>query len=100
MDQTEREAFISQKYKQEEELMILLFAQWCINHDLEPEGIYQKAFPSQSKNAQLTHAVEQTIPKSEADEIPLVSLLEVLSWFEQDELAFIVSEEASRLDKG
>ncbi|MDQ0206079.1 hypothetical protein [Alkalicoccobacillus murimartini] len=99
MEPSEREDFIIQKYKQEEQLMILLFAQWCVNHDLDPAAIYKKAFPAQTKNQQLTEAVEQTLPKSEADEIPLPSLLEVLSWFEQDELAFIVSEEANQLEK-
>lgn len=99
MNQSEREALIIEKYRQEEKLMILLFAQWCINHNLNPISIYQKAYPADRQNAQLKEVLEETIPKAESDEIPLASLLEVLSWFEQDQLAFIVSEEAQRVSK-
>lgn len=98
MNPSEREAFIIQKYKQEETLMILLYAQWCINHELDPEMIYEKAYPHQPKNQQLLDAIDQTLPKAEADPVPLSSLLEVLSWFEQNELAFYVSEVANHLD--
>lgn len=42
MNPSEREAFIIQKYKQEETLMILLYAQWCVNHELDPLMIYEK----------------------------------------------------------
>ncbi|TSB47180.1 hypothetical protein FN960_08610 [Alkalicoccobacillus porphyridii] len=77
--------------------MILLFAQWCINFDLDPKVIYQKAFPGDIHNQKLIEAIDLTLPKEEADDVSLTSLLEVLSWFEQDQLAYIVMEEAQRL---
>ncbi|MFK3936430.1 hypothetical protein ACI2JA_02805 [Alkalihalobacillus sp. NPDC078783] len=98
MNSSEREAYIIEKYKQEEKLMILLYAQWCVNHELDPVLIYEKAYPHQLKNQQLLDAVDQTLPKAEAEPVPLSSLLEVFSWFEQNELAFYVSELAEHLD--
>ncbi|UTR16921.1 hypothetical protein MM221_01610 [Salipaludibacillus sp. LMS25] len=80
-------------------MMILIFAQWCINHDLNPEDIYLKAYPAQKGNKELKEAISLTVSKEEAGEINDETVLGVLSLFGNDDLAFIVSEEIDRLTK-
>lgn len=78
-------------------MMILIFAQWCINHDLNPEELYLRAYPNQSANHALKEAVELVVPKEESGEISDQTLLGVLSLFGNDELAFIVTEEINKM---
>ena len=93
MSQKDLEEKIIQHYQAEEKMMILVFAQWCVNHNLNPEELYLRAYPSQSANPALKEALELTVPKEEAGEITNETLLGVLSLFGNDDLAFVVTEE-------
>ncbi|MEH7336216.1 hypothetical protein V7161_26680 [Neobacillus drentensis] len=84
---------IIENFKGEEKMMILVFAQWCVNHDLDPEELYLKAYPNQSSNPALREAIELTVPKEEAGEVDDQTLLGVLALFGNDDLAFVVAEE-------
>ncbi|AIQ64808.1 hypothetical protein D3C81_217030 [compost metagenome] len=86
---------IIESYRQEEDMMILVFAQWCVNHDLDPEALYLQAYPDQAGNERLARALELTVSKEEAGEIPDDTVLGVLSMFGNEDLAFIVSEAIS-----
>ena len=97
MNRKEIEAKIIENYQSEENMMILVFAQWCINHDLNPEELYLRAYPSQSDNPVLREAIELTVPKEEAGVIANDTVLNVLSLFGNDDLAFIVSEEIHKM---
>ena len=99
MNQKELEEKIIENYRGQENMMILVFAQWCVNHDLDPEEIYLRAYPNQSKNQALREALELTVPKEEAGEISDDTLLGVLSLFGNDDLAFVVTEEIHRRKK-
>ena len=90
---------IIQHYQGEEKMMILVFAQWCINHDLDPKEIYFRAYPTQTANDALGEALDLTVPKEEAGEIADETLLGVLSLFGNDDLAFVVTEVISTLKK-
>ncbi|WP_160722850.1 hypothetical protein [Bacillus sp. USDA818B3_A] len=96
MHSKELEEKIIQHYQGEEKMMILVFAQWCINHSLNPEELYLRAYPSQSSNPALKEAIELTVPKEEAGEIADQTLLGVLSLFGNDDLAFVVTEEIQK----
>ncbi|MBP1931056.1 hypothetical protein [Ammoniphilus resinae] len=87
----ELENTIIQNYQRDEGMMILVFAQWCVNHGLNPQEIYLKAYPTQGKNQLLSQMNELTVPKEEAGEIPDQTLLNVLSMFGNEDLAFVVS---------
>jgi hypothetical protein len=93
MNSKEVEEKIIQHYQGEEKMMILVFAQWCVNHDLDPQELYVKAYPTQSANPALKEAIELTVPKDEAGDIADQTLLGVLSLFGNDDLAFVVTEE-------
>ncbi|MBB6445282.1 hypothetical protein [Bacillus benzoevorans] len=96
MDQKDLQDKIIANYQRDEKMMILVFAQWCINRDLNPEEVYLRAYPAQSKNPALKEAIELTVPKEEAGEIRNETLLGVLSLFGNDDLAFVVSEEMQK----
>jgi len=99
MDKKEVEKRIVENYQKEENMMILVFAQWCVNHGLDPAALYMKAYPNQGNNPALAQALELTVSKEEAGEISKETLLGVLSLFGNDDLAFVVSEEMERLKK-
>jgi hypothetical protein len=93
MNQKQFEEQIIENYQRDERLMILVFAQWCVNHDLNPEELYHKAYPDQTGNPTLAEMLELTVPKEEAGDIANETLLGVLSLFGNDDLAFIVTQE-------
>ncbi|RHW42327.1 hypothetical protein D1B31_05900 [Neobacillus notoginsengisoli] len=99
MDNKELQDKIIANYQADEKMMILVFAQWCINNGLDPEELYFRAYPGQGSNQALKDALELTVPKEEAGEVPDQTLLGVLSLFGNDDLAFIVTEEISNRKK-
>ncbi|MCF6411666.1 hypothetical protein [Pseudalkalibacillus salsuginis] len=96
MNSKEVQEKVIENYQRDEQMMILVFAQWCINHDLDPEELYKKAYPNQASNPELKQAWALTVPKEEAGEIGDQTLLAVLSMFGNDDLAFIVTEEIEK----
>ncbi|PSL40399.1 hypothetical protein B0H99_105177 [Planomicrobium soli] len=97
MDFKDREEFIIKKYQQDEEMMIQLYAQWCLNHGIDPIALYQSAYPGQVQNEALLKAVEEAGQEELA--IDSGTLLEVLQVFGNDDLAFAVTEEIQKLHK-
>ena len=96
MSRKEIEQQIIENYQRDEGMMILVFAQWCINHDLDPHALYLRAYPDQAESPALRQALELTVPKEEAGEVPDETLLGVLSLFGNDDLAFVVTEEIAK----
>ncbi|WP_100399025.1 hypothetical protein [Bacillus sp. FJAT-44742] len=96
MNQKNMEEKIISNFQQDENIMVLVFAQWCINNDLDPAQLYKQAYPDQGENPALLNGISLTVPKEEAGEIPDDTVLGVLSLFGNDDLAFIVSEEIKK----
>ncbi|MBP3950425.1 hypothetical protein [Bacillus suaedae] len=99
MDKKEIENQVIQQFKQDEHMMILVFAQWCINNDLLPEELYKQAYPNQIENKSLQEAMALTVSKEEAGPIADDTVLGVLSLFGNEELAFIVTKEIEQRTK-
>ena len=93
VNKKEHEQRVIENYQNDEKMMILIYAQWCINHDLDPKEMYKKAYPNQLQNDALVDALELTVSKQEADEIADQTVLNVLQLFGNDDLAYIVQEE-------
>lgn len=91
-NRNETEERIIRSYERDEQMMILIFAQWCVNHDLDPAELYARAYPGQAANEPLRQAIELTVSKEEAGPIPDETLLGVLSMYGNDDLAFVVTE--------
>jgi hypothetical protein len=87
---------LSEMYQRDTTAMILVFAQWCINHDLNPLAVYKEAYPEQDIPPALVSMMELTVPKEEAGDIPLQTLLNVLTAFDNDRLAAVVQEKAKQ----
>lgn len=96
MERNEMEEKVIESYQNDEKMMILIYAQWCINNDLEPRTLYKQAYPSQMNNNPLKEALELTVSKKESDEIPDSTVLNVLQLFGNDDLAFIVQEQIDK----
>lgn len=92
MDKKDIEQRVIEQYQQDEEVMILVFAQWCINNELDPLAVYAQAYPGQKQNDALLKAIDQTVSKEEADPIADDTLLQILQLFGNDDLAFVVVE--------
>lgn len=86
-------------YKQQEKMMILIYAQWCINHQLDPVELYKQAYPNQLTNDALIEVLDLTVPKNEADEITDETVINALQIFGNDDLAFIVQEQIDNRNK-
>ncbi|WP_026671991.1 hypothetical protein [Alkalihalobacterium bogoriense] len=99
MDEKKIEKQVIESYQQDEQMMILIFSQWCINNNLNPVNVYEKAYPTQGKNQILTQVLELTVPKEEAGLIHDDTLLNVLSLFGNEDLAFVVSGEIEKRNK-
>ncbi|MCQ4085917.1 hypothetical protein [Saccharibacillus sp. JS10] len=80
-------------------MMILVYAQWCINNDLDPAELYTKAYPEQQANERLARGLELTVSKEEAGDITNETLLGVLTMFGNEDLGMVVSEEIERMNK-
>lgn len=88
--QEEIEKRVIENYQNDERMMILIFAQWCINNDIEPKALYDEAYPGQLKNHALIDAMDMTVPKGESELIDDQAVLNVLQLFGNDDLAFSV----------
>ncbi|MDF2723775.1 MAG: hypothetical protein K0Q59_3450 [Paenibacillus sp.] len=96
MSNKEMEQQMIRNYERDENMMVLVFAQWCVNNDLEPELLYKRAYPEQADNPVLHQTLELTVPKEEAGDIADETVLGVLSLFGNEELAFVVTEEIAK----
>ncbi|GGN95642.1 hypothetical protein [Saccharibacillus kuerlensis] len=83
---------IVEVYRQEEDMMILVYAQWCINNDIDPVELYTQAYPDQLANERLARVMELTVSKEEAGDITDDTLLGVLSMFGNEDLGMVVTE--------
>ncbi|MFD0951735.1 hypothetical protein [Virgibacillus natechei] len=99
MNKKEMEKQVIESYQNDEKMMILIYAQWCINNNLDPVALYEKAYPGQSKNNTLVETLELTVSKEESEEIGDPTLLNILQVFGNDELAFAVQEEIEKREK-
>lgn len=99
MNSKEMQDQMIKNYQQDEQMMILVFAQWCVNHDLNPEEVYRNAYPHQEKNQALQNGIDLTVSKEEAGEISYDTVIGVLSLFGNDDLAIAVTEEHEKMKK-
>lgn len=77
---------IIESYKREEEMMILVFAQWCVNNGLDPHALYLQAYPQQEGNEALRQALALTVSAEEAGTFLMTPFwvyfrfLEMMTW--------------------
>ncbi|WP_102027266.1 hypothetical protein [Salirhabdus sp. Marseille-P4669] len=97
MNKNELEKKIIENYQSDENMMILVFAQWCVNNSLDPRAVYYQAYPNQEMNPSLERTLELTVPKEESEEIANGTVLNVLELFGNHDLAFVVAEKIEEM---
>lgn len=81
---------IIEKYQDDERMMILVYAQWCINNDLDPVVLYKETYPNQQTNEILLEVLDLTVEKSASEQIDPETVLQILQVFGNEDLAFTV----------
>lgn len=99
MNNKELEEQIISNYQRDEQMMILVFAQWCVNNHLDPAELYTRAYPRQATNHALQQGIDLTVPKEESETIADDTLLNVLALYGNEDLAIVVSEEIENREK-
>lgn len=92
MKMTEKDQYIIDQYKQDESMMVVIYAQWCVNNDVDAVALYQQAYPEQPVNKELIQAMNETVDKKESEEISTSLVQHVLQLFGNDDLAFVIQE--------
>lgn len=82
---------VIEQYEADENMMIQIYVQWCINHDINPLELYNRAYPNQASNNVILELMETTEKNSTI--IDTDTVLYVLQLFGNDDLAYVVSEE-------
>lgn len=88
----EREKRIIENYQADEKAMILIFVQWCRNHDQDPIQLYKKAYPNQLPPKILEDLLTETVAPEEVDEISDALVLNALQGFGNDALAEVIQQ--------
>src|SRR5699024_7724521 len=97
MTLSDHDKWVIAQYEADEEMMVLIFAQWCVNHQLDPVQLYEEAYPNQQANKLLQQVLEKTTEKKEAVEISTEVVLHVLQEYGNDDLAFVVQAQAESI---
>lgn len=85
---------VIEQYEADENMMIQIYVQWCINHDINPLELYNRAYPNQASNNVILELMETTEKNSTI--IDTDTVLNVLQLFGNDDLAYVVSEEEKK----
>lgn len=99
IDRKERDQYIIEHYQAGEKGMILLFAQWCLNHQLDPYVLYEQAYPNQAGLTLLGEIMAHTVDPKEADPIETALLIDALQAYGNDALVFVIMEYLNRDEK-
>ena len=92
MKLSDRDKYIIERYQADEEMMILLFAQWCVNNNIDAHELYERAYPQQGTNKALNEALENTVPKEESELITQDLIIAAMQVFGNDDLAFEIGQ--------
>lgn len=88
--------YVIEQYREQGRLMIIIFAQWCLDHDFDPVKIYGRAYPEQDKNNLLIEVLEEPLEKEKPSAIDVETLFEVLQLYGNEDLAIVIQEEIEK----
>lgn len=97
MERNKLDEQIIKNYKEQEKMMILIYAQWCINNSLDPVNLYQEAYPNQVKNDLLVDVLKDTVRKEESEPIHHEIVVQMLQAFGNDDLAYHIQKRIEKL---
>src|SRR5699024_11954414 len=81
---------VIENYQKDEKMMILIFAQWCVNNDVDANELYKRAYPEQASNQLLANIFKETLEAGKSDQVDDTTVFSVLEIFGNSDLAFEV----------
>lgn len=81
---------VIENYQKDERMMVLVFAQWCVNNEVDANELYKKAYPEQQTNALLVEAFKEATEAGKTDQVDDITVFSVLEIFGNSDLAFEV----------
>lgn len=81
---------VIENYQKDERMMVLVFAQWCVNNEVDANELYKKAYPEQQTNALLVEAFKKATEAGKTDQVDDITVFSVLEIFGNSDLAFEV----------
>lgn len=81
---------VIENYQKDEKMMVLIFAQWCVNNEVDANELYKNAYPEQQNNALLIEAFKEATEEGKTDEVHDITVFSVLEIFGNNDLAFQV----------
>lgn len=81
---------VIENYQKDEQMMILIFAQWCVNNDVNANKLYKRAYPEQANNQLLADIYKEALEAGKSDQVDDVTVFSVLEIFGNSDLAFEV----------
>src|SRR5699024_9317506 len=97
--QGDKDEYIIQRSKENEEMMILIYAQWCINHDIVSHILYNKFYTDQTILSLLYDGMKSTVTNKESEEITEEMVIQLLKMYGNDDLAFAVQEKVDEKER-
>lgn len=79
---------VIENYQKDERMMVLIFAQWCVNNEVDAKELYKRAYPEQPNNALLNEAFKEATEAGKTDQVDDVTIFSVLEIFGNSDLAF------------
>ena len=81
---------VIENYQKDEQMMILIFAQWCVNNEVDANELYQRAYPEQARNHLLEEIFKETLEAGKSNQVDDATVFNVLEIFGNSDLAFEV----------
>lgn len=81
---------VIENYQKDERMMVLIFAQWCVNNEVNAIELYEQAYPNQQRNTLLVEAFNEATEAGKTDEVTDITVFSVLEIFGNNDLAFEV----------
>ncbi len=81
---------VIENYQKDERMMVLIFAQWCVNNQVDANELYKRAYPEQPNNALLVEAFKEATEAGKTDQVDDITVFSVLEIFGNSDLAFEV----------
>ncbi len=89
-DMKSQEEQVIENYQKDERMMVLVFAQWCVNNEVDANELYKRAYPEQQTNALLVEAFKEATEAGKTDQVDDITVFSVLEIFGNSDLAFEV----------
>src|SRR5690625_1169835 len=66
---------VIENYQKDEQMMILIFAQWCVNNEVDANELYKRAYPEQASNQLLANIFKETLEAGKSDQVDRKSVV-------------------------